>query len=131
MSQTDLKTFIASVDAGVRPDLMAAGFRRVDAGTWNRRSGNDLNVIWIQGHSAEPLCCVNLGVHYAFLPKAGTEEAVSGDEIEQPECEIKLRLTADESAKDQWWPLTSRAAEHMHDLILGRGLELFDAYRLG
>ena len=73
--------------------LTSAGFRRAAAGTWNRRRDEELNVIQLQEHSTEKSFCVNLGIHYTFLPQAGTEAPLDGDQIEVPDCELKFRLT--------------------------------------
>src|SRR5688572_998748 len=123
--------FLISADAALERRLGNAGFERLAAGLWNRRNGDDLNVVWLQKHSVESSFCVNLGVHYAFLPKAGTEVPLIGDCIEQPDCEIKLRLTSNPTAKDQWWPITQEAANEMAELMITRGLVIFDSYRLG
>lgn len=122
--------FLANLDAALQPSLASAGFRRTSAGMWNRRGGQEINVVWIQKHSANLSCCVNLGVHYAFLPKAGTEGAITGDELEQADCEIKLRLTSDASKKDQWWPLSEQATNEVCQLITERALALFESYKL-
>jgi hypothetical protein len=127
MNYTDLLTL---VDAALQQSLTCIGFHRSSAGTWNRRSGEELNVIWIQKHSTDPLFCVNLGVHYAFLPKVGTETAITSDSIEQPDCEIKLRLTETPAAKDQWWPISQQSVNGICGLIESRGIAVFDSYRL-
>jgi hypothetical protein len=122
--------FSTDLDAALQPGLVAAGFRRVSTGKWNRRRGQEINVIWIQKHSVESSSCVNLGIHYAFLPKAGTEREITGEALEQPDCEIKLRLASDASKKDQWWPLSKQAIDEICRLIVDRGLAIFDTYKL-
>jgi hypothetical protein len=121
--------FLTEADAILQQPMNSAGFRRVSAGIWNRRGGDDLNVVWLQKNSLAESFCVNLGVHYSFLPKAGIE-APLGDAIELPDCEIKLRLTAQATAKDQWWPLNSESIREVVDLMKSRGLAIFDSYRL-
>jgi hypothetical protein len=127
MNYTD---FLTLVDAALQQSLSSFGFRRSSAGTWNRRNGEELNVNWFQKHSTDPSFCVNLGVHYTFLPKAGTEAPITGDSIEQPDCEIKLRLTETPAAKDQWWPISEQSINGICGLIESRGIAVFDSYRL-
>ena len=122
--------FLTTADAALKWALGNAGFQGVAPGIWNLRKGDDLNVVWLQEHSSQPLFCVNLGVHYAFLPKAGTETPLISDYIEQPDYEIKLRLTSEPSAKDQWWPIIAEAADEVANLVSDRGLAIFDSYRL-
>jgi hypothetical protein len=94
--------FLTMADATLKRPLDDAGFQRANAWLWTFRKGDDLNVVCLQKHSSKSSFCVNLGVHYAFLPKSGTETPLTGDYVEQTDCEIKLRLTSAPSAKDQW-----------------------------
>ena len=116
-------------DAVISEALTSAGFRRTAPGTWKRRRGYDLNVIQFQKQSAAETFCVNLGIHYVFLPKAGSEGPLEGDEIDLPDCEVKLRLTARPSDKDQWWSISETSIAQTSDLLISRGLSVFDAYR--
>jgi len=110
--------------------LTNAGFQRTAAGTWNRCRGDELNAIQLQEHSTKESFCVNLGIHYTFLPKAGTEASLDGDQIELPDCELKLRLTDQATVKDQWWPIAASSVGQIADLVCRRGLSIFDLYRL-
>ena len=122
--------FLAAADAALLRPLGNAGFQRVAAGLWNFRKGDDVNVVWLQKHSSESSFCVSLGIHYAFLPASGAEQPLAGKCLEQPDCEIKLRLTSDPAAKDQWWPISPEAADEVAELVSHRGLAVFDSYRL-
>ena len=122
--------FLTKADAVLQQPLSNADFRCTSAGTWNRQSDCDLNVVWLQKHSSENSFCVNLGVHYTFLPKSGTEAPLGSEAIEVPDCEIKLRLTVQDAVKDQWWPLTLESVREVAALMTGRGLAVFDWYRL-
>jgi hypothetical protein len=110
--------------------LTNAGFRRTAPGTWNRRSGHDLNVIQFQKQSGAETFCVNLGIHYSFLPKAGTEVAIDDDKFELPDCEVKLRLTARPSDKDQWWSISEASIDQVSSLLTSHGFSVFSAYRI-
>lgn len=117
-------------DTVLLQSLAGVGFRRVGCGKWNRRRGEELNAIWFQKHSAQPSFCVNYGVHYSFIPKVGSTELPSGDEIEQPECVVMQRLTADPKAKDQWWPISEGTVTEIDGLIRSRGMAIFDSYSI-
>lgn len=119
-----------AADAAMNKALTSAGFGRTAAGVWNRRSDEELNVIQLQKHSTEASFCVNLGVHYTFLPKSGIEAPLDGDQVEVSDCEIKLRLTDQATVKDQWWPIAASSVEQVVDLVCSRGLTIFDSYRL-
>lgn len=119
-----------AADAAMNETLTSVGFRRTAPGTWNRRRGYELNVVQLQKQSAAETFCVNLGVHYGFLPKAGTEAPLQSDQIELPDCELKLRLTERPVDRDQWWPISETSIAQVADLVMSRGLSVFDAYRV-
>jgi hypothetical protein len=119
-----------SADALLNEALTSAGFRRVALGTWSRLRGDELNLVQLQKLSTAGCFCVNLGVHFTFLPKAGTEAPLADDEVELPDCEIKLRLTERDTDKDQWWPISAASAQVISDLVRTRGLSVFESYRV-
>ena len=130
---TDEMTFEelqAVADAAMSEALTNSDFRRIAAGTWNRRRGDELNVIQLQEHSTKEFFCVNLGVHYTFLPKAGTDASLDVDRVELPDCELKLRLTDQAGASDRWWPIAASSVGQVADLVCSRGLPRFNAYGL-
>jgi hypothetical protein len=122
--------FLDQFDEGARSRLAALGFRRARPDSWTRRVGDELQVFWFQKHSSQAALCVNIGAHYAFLPKAGVEAALDGDDIHQVECEIKLRLTTDESTGDQWWPVAEVSVTVLAELLPTRGLTILNRYAL-
>ena len=119
-----------AIDTAWKETLTSAGFRRTKSGAWNRRIGDNLNVVQLQKHSTKELFCVNLGVHYAFLPKSGTGAPLDGDNIEPPDCELKLRLTEQASVNDQWWPVAAASVNQVAELVTSRGFEIFNSYRI-
>ncbi len=111
--------------------LKQSGFRETDSGTFVRKNDtHEISVIWIQKHSSESKVCVNLGVHYDFLPKVGSSEFVEGDDITQPDCEIKKRLTPDPSQNDYWWSLGAVEADEIARLVDESALPYFGQYAL-
>lgn len=119
-----------ATDEAMSGSLASAGFRHITAGTWNRRRDDELNVVQLQEHTAEKTFCVNLGIHYAFLPRAGTEALLDRMRVEVIDCELKLRLTEQAAAKDQWWPMSASSVDKVADLVRHRGLFIFDLYRI-
>ncbi|CAD7713129.1 hypothetical protein LMG31886_04470 [Xanthomonas hydrangeae] len=117
-------------DEAMNRIIIDFNFRRAAPGNWSRRQGDEINVINIQKHSSDSLFCVNLGIHYAFLPKVGTGKDVDGDYLEIPDCEIKLRLTDQAVDKDQWWPIATSSIDQVVDLVSRRALPIFDSYRI-
>lgn len=122
--------FVNALDQRIGSFLATIGCRKVAPGFYVRRRADVLNVIWVQEHSGRELCCVNLGVHYAFLPKIGTGQAVRGDEIEHPECELRFRLAEDAAAHDQWWTQVSDSVSAMGQLMASRVPGVFDPFEL-
>ena len=118
-----------AADAALNETLTSAGFQHTSSGTWNRRRDCELNVIQLQKQSAAELFCVNLGIHYGFMPKTGSEAAVEGDLIELSDCELKLRLTEQPTDRDQWWPISEMSVKQVADCVRSRGLAVFDTYR--
>lgn len=123
--------FLSCADALLQTILGDVGFQRVEAGEWNRRRGEEIHVVWIQKHSTEASVCVNLGVHFSFLPKVGSESCPLNEGVKLPDCEIKVRLTEDSNARDQWWPISNDSVQRIAALIGSRGLVVLDAYQLG
>jgi hypothetical protein len=121
--------FLKLADAAVHNRLHLEGFGRSRAGFWKRKRGDDINVLSFQKHSSTDSFCVNLGIHYTFLPVAGTEVLLDVDRIEFPDCEVHRRLTADRALGDQWWPLSSESVAEVVRLIDDRALETFDSFR--
>jgi hypothetical protein len=126
----DLDELQKAVDAAMSESLISVGFLHTSPGTWNRRNGDELNVIQLQEHSDGKTFCVNLGVHYTFLPKAGTEAALDGDQIELPDCELKSRLTDEGIVKDQWWSIDASSVDQVAKLVCSRAMPFFNSYRI-
>lgn len=122
--------FFFLADQLLEPSLAGAGFQRTSAGKWNRWTGDELHAVWLQKHTFDSSFCVNLGVHYSFLEKSGSTERPSDGIVDQTECRIMFRLTADPSAKDQWWPLSEQGIHEVRSLFDSRGFAMFDSYRL-
>ena len=71
-------------------------------GMWLRSTGLIINCVELQLKGDKQACCVNLGVHFTFIPPVGKSQLVAISELSQPECEIKSRL-AWQGEADHWW----------------------------
>jgi hypothetical protein len=97
---------------------------------WIRTRGEQIDVFQVQVLSDGDKICVNLGVHFKFLPRAGVEKAVDIDSFTILDCELKRRLTTDVSSNDQWWPMVPDSAHEIADALAVDGLKKFDEINL-
>jgi len=123
--------FLIQLGQRINELLMPLGFNKRKDDLFVR-FGRDhkIDVISIQKHSYEPRVCVNLGVHYDFLPKIGTTEFPVGGHIDLPGCEIKTRLTPSILEHDYWWPIEEDSIGNIVNLIEDRAILFFDKYAL-
>jgi len=126
----NIKEFQQLLDGRFTGSLGAAKFRRLSLGTWVRCIGEVVSVVQGQSHSSKDILCVNLGVHYSFLPKAGSSKPIKLGTMSIIDCEIKLRLTSSMDDHDQWWPPDAERVDEIDRLICDRALVQFDEYRL-
>ncbi|MEM1060617.1 MAG: DUF4304 domain-containing protein [Verrucomicrobiota bacterium] len=124
------REFLSAINEAVKGELARQGFTESRAGTYLRSIGERLDVIWIQKHSTDETCCVNLGIHYSFIWKIGSTDLPTDGKIDQPECELKIRLTGDPESNDQWWPLNQGGVNAITTLLKNRVLDLFTKYDL-
>lgn len=117
-----------AIDSRIRPMLFDAGFFQSSRRNWTRQNGYDINIIQLQKHSITNRFCINLGIHYSFLPKPGTESPWEADKMTLADCEIKLRLTVSPTDNDQWWSISEESVTQVSNLICEQGIQLFDAY---
>ncbi len=106
------------------PVLCADGFARIGK-EWQRIVGPLINCLNVQNKSDNAACCVNLGVHLAFLPTFTS--SVSGSKpIDPADCEISDRLCW-EGEPDHWWPYADgeRAADDLVACYERRGRDYF------
>ena len=131
MNSVNISEFRSILNQKLQGALEPLGFRKTDGSTFVRNTdAHEINVIWIKKHSSESKVCVNLGVHYDFLPKVGTAESIEGDDLTQPDCEIKKRLTLDPSQNDYWWSFGAVQADEIARLAKESALPYFDQYAL-
>ena len=71
-------------------------------GIWRRSAGPIVNYLGMQLKSDERAFCVNLGVHFTFIPPVGKSQVVAMADLSLAECEIKSRLAWLREV-DHWW----------------------------
>lgn len=127
MTYSDL---LKKVDREAQTTLAPVGFAQRGEGVWKRLDGEHLNLVALQKKSSGQSFCVNLGMHFSFIPKNGSSECPAGDQIEQTECLIMFRLTKSATDKDQWWDFTENAVQEVSHLLRDRVSNLFEQFRL-
>lgn len=117
------------IDGAADKKLRDLGFNHKGVGLWSRHRHVDLNVIELQKHSENNLFCVNLGVHYDFLPKSGSESPIDAENVSLMDCDLRFRLTDKGGVGDQWWPIAASSADVILDALQTRGMYIFDIYK--
>jgi hypothetical protein len=101
--------FHCAVKLILKPVLIADGFR-ASRTTYRRTLGEVIHIVALQGSPHGGQCCVNLGIHLAFLPLVGSAEACDFVRITERECEFRSRL-APTGQCDFWWSYGSTEHE--------------------
>lgn len=114
------------------PLLRDSGFKG-SGNTFRRIRSEAIHLINIQGSKYADQCCMNLGVHYAFLPTNGAGRIADAKTLKEYECAFRDRLhEANES--DHWWTYGSTDSEtqasvsSLVDLFRRRGHTFFDRF---
>jgi hypothetical protein len=116
------------------PLLRERGFK--GSGSSLRRLVEErIDVVGIQGSRYGGSCCINLGVHFTFLPRSWTSDAIDPFKLKDYECEFRTRLHYD-SESDHWWAHGNTEQEavlevsHLSALFQERGYVFFDRFSL-
>jgi Domain of unknown function (DUF4304) len=104
------------------PLLRGDGFKGSGT-TFRRITGEVIQVVNIQCSKYGGQCCVNLGLHYSFLPTAGGDQVTDPKKVKDYQCDFRDRIhEAHES--DHWWTYGTTAAESEASVA-----NLIDTYR--
>lgn len=104
------------------PVLRADGFK--GSGTTFRRVQADrIDVVNVQGSRYGGQCCVNVAVHFPFLPSAGGISVSEPKKLKEYECAFRNRLH-EASESDHWWTYGTNDSEAKASLA-----SLIDIYR--
>src|SRR5262245_22555260 len=82
------------------PLLRADGFKG-SGNTCRRLKGDRIDIVNIQGWKYGGKCCVNLAVHYFFLPSMGGGQVIDPKKFKEYQCTFRDRLK--EATEDHWW----------------------------
>lgn len=106
----DLERFGRLLKRDLLPLVHAQGFTAC-AGVFRRVSGERIDIVSLQGSRSGRRCCVNLGVHYSFLPASGRAGGAEADtsKLRQYDCIFRERLH-DAGESDHWWTYGSDGA---------------------
>ena len=97
--------------------------------TFRRVKGVRIDVINVQGSRSGGWCCLNLAVHYFFLPSMGGGQVTDPKKFKEYDCTFRGRLK--EATEDRWWDYgatDTEAAEsvaYLVDLYKRRGAIYF------
>ena len=121
--KAELSEFVApAIDEVLSP----RGFVRSKDGVWRCSSPPWIGCVELQTRSDRSAFTVNLGVHFDFIPVAGTEGAPPLD-IREPQCELRTRL--EERGREKWWTSPKRDAAEVAELMRGQGLDFLTRYQ--
>jgi hypothetical protein len=100
----DLERFGKLLRRDFSPLLYAQGFEAGD-GVFFRVKDERIDIVCLQGSRPGRRCCVNLGVHYCFLPPSGRAAGIKADQrrLRLHDCAFRARLH-DAAESDHWWP---------------------------
>jgi hypothetical protein len=103
------------------PRLRAAGFKGSGQHLLRIR-GETINAIYIQGSRFAGECCVNLGIHFTFLPPTWAVEPQAVQKWREADCEFGWRLSPREKY-GHWWSYGTTLAETVESVS-----DLLDTY---
>jgi hypothetical protein len=91
------------------PFLRGDGFKGSGT-TFRRIKGDAVHLLNIQGSRYGGQCCVNLGVHFSFLPTAGGGSTFDPQRLREYDCDFRERMH-DAGESDHWWGYGETEAE--------------------
>jgi hypothetical protein len=91
------------------PLLRADGFKG-SGNTFRRVKGDRIDVVNVQGSRYGGECCVNVAVHFSFLPSEGGGRVTDPNEFKEYDCTFRDRLH-EASESDHWWTYGASDAE--------------------
>ena len=104
------------------PVLRADGFKG-SGSTFRRVQVDRIDVVNVQVSRYGGQCCVNVAVHFPFLPSAGGISDSELKKLKEYECAFRNRLH-ETSESDHWWTYGTSASEAKASLT-----SLVDIYR--
>jgi hypothetical protein len=99
----DLERFGRLLRRDFVPIVCAQGFEP-SGSVFRRVQGDRIDIVSLQGSRQRRQCCVNLGVHYPYLPPVGRPSGTvaSDGTFRHHDCAFRARLREPGEA-DHWW----------------------------
>ena len=104
------------------PLLRTDGFKG-SGNAFRRVKGDRIDIVSIQGSRYGGQCCVNVAVHFSFLPSEGGGRITDPKKLKEYDCTFRDRLH-EASESDHWWTYGASAAEAEASVA-----DLVDMYR--
>jgi hypothetical protein len=114
------------------PLLRADGFKG-SGGTFRRVKGDRIDILNVQGSRYGGQSCVNVAVHFSFLPSAGGGRVTDPKMFKEYHCTFRDRLH-EVSESDHWWTYGTSDAEaeasvaSLIDMYRRRGADFFGKF---
>ncbi len=131
----DKKIFYAKLTEEFVPLLRQDGFKG-SGQNYRRIQGDVIHAINIQNNKYGGSCCVNLGLHFAFLPVCWDGRKLPDlKTIKEADCEFRCRL-APAGKTDYWWKFkgnlffgnTGKSISHLCRTYVEAGRGFFERY---
>ena len=99
----DLVRFSELLRHDLLPLLRGQGFEASE-GVFRRLKDERIDILSLLGSRLGRRCCLNLGVHYSFLPPAGRPPGATNDSrvLREHDCAFRERLR-EAGESDHWW----------------------------
>lgn len=99
----DLMRFSELLRRELVPLLLGQGFEPTGS-VFRRVQKERIDIVSLVGSRPGRRCCLNLGVHYSFLPPTGRAPgaAADGKELREHDCAFRERLR-EPGEGDHWW----------------------------
>jgi hypothetical protein len=105
----DYERFHQLLNRDFVPLLRADGFKG-SGNTFRRVKGDRIDIVNIQGSRYGGQCCVNVAVHFSFLPSEGGGHVTDFKKLKEYQCTFRDRLQ-EARESDHWWPYGASDAE--------------------
>lgn len=130
------KSFYDELKENFIPILRQSGFKG-SGQNYRRVNGEAIYAINIQNNKYGGSCCINIGVHFTFLPVVWDSKKMPDvKSIKEVDCEFRYRLSP-KNKPDYWWPFKgeglfgnpSKSVEHLCKTFNDSVVEFLDQYR--
>jgi Domain of unknown function (DUF4304) len=132
VTATPREVFLNHIKEYLAPKLRLVAFKG-SGQNFLRVRGELINAVNIQGSRWGEAACVNLGLHFTFLPQSWRDDPQTTKKWREVDCEFRARLSP-RRGYDHWWKYGSshaeakRAAEDVVETYFSKGEALFELF---